>query len=218
MSLLQWLPASDRGSASEQASAQAKVDQAFDLLEQVDRDIGPLLQFTDEGLGKRNRSHVNVQNVAREWKELQARHEPLTADSRHDQHVHLMSDVRTMISHAGDTSNRILDPDLDSYYTMDVTLLALPQTQNRLAVILSDGDRALRGSLSSKDRVQMAVYAAQLKEADLDRVTGSLGTALNEDANFYGSSESLQRNEEIGRNVMEAANGTAEIWPPRQRS
>src|SRR5256886_10844306 len=43
--------------------------------------------------------------------------------------------VRTIIMHAGDTSNLILDPDLDSYYLMDATLVTLPQTQDRLGVI-----------------------------------------------------------------------------------
>ena len=41
-----------------------------------------------------------------------------------------------MTAHAGDTSNLILDPDLDSYYAMDMTLLALPQTQERTAGLL----------------------------------------------------------------------------------
>lgn len=40
-----------------------------------------------------------------------------------------------MITHAGDTSNLILDPDLDSYYLMDVTLIAMPQMQDRIARI-----------------------------------------------------------------------------------
>jgi hypothetical protein len=48
-----------------------------------------------------------------------------------EEHASLVQDVRDMITHAGDTSNIILDPDLDSYYMMDITLLALPQTQAR---------------------------------------------------------------------------------------
>ena len=49
-----------------------------------------------------------------------------------DQYTSFVATIRTMITHAGDTSNLILDPDLDSYYLMDVTLLALPQTQDRI--------------------------------------------------------------------------------------
>jgi PAS domain S-box-containing protein len=98
-----------------------------------------------------------------------------------------------MITHAGDQSNLILDPDLDSYYLMDVTLLGLPQTQDRLAAVLAFGAAILnRQTISNTERQQLAIYATMLKEADLDRIVGSLQTALNEDVNFYGSSASLQ--------------------------
>jgi hypothetical protein len=49
-----------------------------------------------------------------------------------------------MITHAGDTSNLILDPDLDSYYLVDVVLLGLPQAQDRLADALLVAERVLR--------------------------------------------------------------------------
>src|SRR5204863_8805282 len=39
-----------------------------------------------------------------------------------------------------------------------------------------------------------AVNAAQLKEADADRVNASTQTSLNEDQNFYSESESLHKN------------------------
>jgi hypothetical protein len=93
----------------------------------------------------------------------------------------------------GDTSNLILDPDLDSYYLMDVTLLALPQTQDRLAQATLYGYEALRrGEPTQEEKIQLAVYAAMLQEADLDRVAGSSRTSLNEDAGFYGTSQTLQ--------------------------
>lgn len=98
-----------------------------------------------------------------------------------------------MITHAGDISNLILDPDLDSYYLMDVTLLALPQNQDRLATILAFGADALaRPALTAKERVQFAVFAATLKEADADRVAADAQTMFSEDPNFYGVSPTLQ--------------------------
>jgi hypothetical protein len=68
---------------------------------------------------------------------------------------HLVADVRTMVTHMGDTSNLILDPDLDSYYLMDVTLLALPQTQDRLARATQYGYEALRrGGPTEEEKIQ----------------------------------------------------------------
>jgi methyl-accepting chemotaxis protein len=95
-----------------------------------------------------------------------------------------------MVAHAGDMSNLILDPDLDSYYLMDVTLLAIPQTLDRLGAIGRMGMG--RKPLSATDREALRLHAAMLREADLARVLGSLATALNEDHNAYGVSDNLQ--------------------------
>ena len=75
-----------------------------------------------------------------------------------------------MITQAGETSNLILDPDLNSYYLMDITLLALLQMQDRIADILaflflSDT------KLNMESTAKTAVYSALLKQSDLDRVT-----------------------------------------------
>ncbi|MSR46347.1 MAG: hypothetical protein EXS13_04680 [Planctomycetes bacterium] len=171
------------------------VDSAFNALEAADKAVGADLQFTDEGLGKRDRAHIRVPTARAEWKDLAAKAETAgmsgsDLDARYD---HLLADVRTMIVHAGDTSNLILDPNLDSYYMMDVTLLALPQTQERLArVIAFAADVVSKGAPSPEQRIQLAVQAAMLQEADHDRVVASTKTALNEDRNFYGTSDSLQ--------------------------
>ena len=96
-------------------------------------------------------------------------------------------------------SNLILDPDLDSYYLMDVTLLALPQMQDRLAKVQSDGYAILtHASAHQPDEIVnssklLTVDATMLKETDLDRVASSTRTALREDPNFYGVSVTFQQ-------------------------
>lgn len=176
------------------ARLQVQIDKAFDALEAADRNVGAALQFTDQGLSKRQRDHVRIGAVRKEWQELKGRSPSLQPDALTAQHNHLMSDFRTIITHAGDTSNLILDPDLDSYYLMDITLLALPQTQDRLAKLLPLGlDLFKKSELPFQDRLTLASYAALLREADFDRVRADVQTALNEDTNFYGASDSLQK-------------------------
>jgi methyl-accepting chemotaxis protein len=171
------------------AAVEGAVDEAFDALRAAQREVGASLQFTEAGLAQRKREHVQVENVAREWAALKGR-----ADAAGEQHVHLAADLRTMITHAGDTSNLILDPDLDSYYTMDITLLALPQTQDRLAQMIAFGQAALTQPLTDETRRKLAVSAALLQESDLDRIAADVQTALNEDPNFGGASATLQQN------------------------
>ncbi len=174
---------------------QAEIDRAFEALDQMQKQLGADLQITPEGLATRKREHVMPATLLGEWKRLVSGRAGLTAEASAQQHSHLVSDVRTLITHVGDLSNLILDPDLDSYYLMDATLVALPQNQDRLSSLAAWGSSVLQQKeLAAKDRAQFAVYAAMLKEADADRVVGDLQTALNEDANFNGVSASLQRN------------------------
>jgi len=170
-----------------------RIDAAFTALGEVDRLLGEKLQFTHEGLAKRQREHFHVATVLGEWERLKSRAATMSQSELDEAHHHLVADVRTMITHVGDNSNLILDPDLDSYYLMDVTLLALPQMQDRLWNVTAFASRmAGKPASSIEDRRQLAVYAALLQEADLDRVVGSAGTALNEDPNFYGTSPGLE--------------------------
>lgn len=184
-------------SAEQLKAVRDRIEAGFQQLIEVDRHIGPALQFTDEGLAKRKREHLQVKTVHGEWQKLAAAlsNSDVSRASLDEKYDHLASDLRMMITHAGDTSNLILDPDLDSYYLMDVTLLALPQTQDRLARVAKYGyDILVRGNPTDEERVQLAVHAALLQEADLDRIIASTETSLNEDANFYDVSPTLGRN------------------------
>lgn len=174
---------------------QKQVDQALEKLGDADVRFGPTLQFTAEGLAERNREHYRFETLRNEWESLKRDVATLNADAAHKRHAHLIADVRTMITHMGDTSGLILDPDLDSYYLVDATLVALPQMQDRLAEIAAAGALSLAQPAVTEDqRAHFALLAAMLKENDLDRITADIHTALSEDRNFYGVSETLQQN------------------------
>jgi methyl-accepting chemotaxis protein len=176
-------------------AVEGRVDAAMQALRAVDSQLGEPLQFTAEGLAKRKREHCRWDVLHREWESLKGGLTGQSAENSDKAHAHLTADVRTFITHAGDTSNLILDPDLDSYYLMDATLVSLPQTQERLATIEMLGQDVLgKGKIGDGQRIQVAVVAALLKEADLDRIAGDLQTSLTEDQNFYGTSRSLQQN------------------------
>ena len=169
-----------------------EIVKAFGTLETVDNRIGADLQFTDEGLAKRKRERARVSLVRKEWNDLAARLKELTPAQCAGQHVQLIEDIRLMITHAGDMSNLILDPVLDSYYMIDATLMALPQTQDRLAEMTAYGAAVLnQPTVSNQDRQKFAIYARMLKEDDLDRITDSVHTSMNENPNIYGFDPTL---------------------------
>lgn len=201
MRLLHALPEHDLavrvGDVGRAESLARDVDAGFAALLEAQTRHGEDLGFTPDELAKRDRGHVLPRNVAAEWKALASRSASASRAELAAAHTHLVADVRTMIAHAGDLSNLILDPDLDSYYLMDVTVCSLPVMQDRLAATvslacdLSDARDAGRAEDVSELVSRLSVAAALLEESDLARTTGSLATAIAEDPNVNGTSPTL---------------------------
>ena len=101
---------------------QAAIDEDLSRLQQVNGELGETLKTA---------SRFNVLMENRKFlKERVLTLKPADQDALH---VKFIADVRSLFSHVGDTSNLILDPDLDSYYLMDSVLLKLPAGAELLA-------------------------------------------------------------------------------------
>jgi hypothetical protein len=161
------------------AAVGAEIDAALAELARVHAVHGLSLECDRAGLAKRQRAALDPATLPAAWQALASRTTPTPAD-----YDPLLAQVHGLISHTGDTSNLILDPDLDSYYTMDVTLMALPQVLDTLAGLVPVAGDA--------DRAERAIRVALLRRNDLPRIAGSLGTALLEDQNFYGTRPGFQ--------------------------
>jgi methyl-accepting chemotaxis protein len=171
------------------------VDEQMANLKTINDAIGVDLQFTDEGLSSRGRDNLNFTKVEEKWKALsESLKSPTT--TKDEDITSFIADIRGFIAHSGDTSNLILDPDLDSYYLMDVTLLALPQTLDRLASIASTivPQLAPTYTMSGNEKIEAAVMSRLLKESDVDRVVADMDVSLKEDGNFYGISPTYKSN------------------------
>jgi hypothetical protein len=185
--------AGDSSAKTEMSGVQQQIDAHFDALTSIyNGDLGRALKFTDEELAARKRDNARLSVVVGEWQSLKGGSiEAAAADTANGT---LVSAVRTMIAHEGDLSNLILDFDLDSYYLVDSTLGALPQTQQRLSDSILQVDGWIRSGTVAANSAQIAVIAAMLQQDDEDRITGDAQTSLSEDKNFHGISQSLQNN------------------------
>jgi methyl-accepting chemotaxis protein len=176
-----------------------------ELLGSIDKGMGALgtaydavgadLQFTDAGLKSRGRESFKYEVVLQQWQDTK---KAIMANIGGENDVLIsgtIAGLRGMIAHSGDTSNLILDPDLDSYYFMDVTLVTLPQTFDRLSVIGTTLYPQLSPThiMTAEEKTEAAVMARLLAESDVARVNADLDTALKEDANFHGVSARLQK-------------------------
>ncbi len=169
------------------------IDGQMAVLKMVQAEVGEDLQFTDEGLSSRGREALKYETVHGKWAEVVqlSGTDPKAAEEKL---VSFIADLRGLIAHAGDTSNLILDPDLDSYYMMDITLLAMPQTVDRLSVIGATLGAQLGPDavLDVTQKTEAAVFSRMLSEADIGRVMADMDVSFKEDPNFYGVSETYK--------------------------
>ena len=184
---------------------QQQIDEQLQTLSaNYNGEMGRALKFTDAELAARKRDNARLSVVLAGWQNLKAA--PLAVAAAGDGTGDLVASTRAMIAHAGDLSNLILDTDLDSYYLVDITLATLPQTQQRLSdITLQVGDWLRTGNVAT-NLSQIAVTAAMLQQDDQDRITGDAQTSLSEDKNFYGVSETLQKNLPAAIDKYTAAN------------
>jgi serine phosphatase RsbU (regulator of sigma subunit) len=71
-----------------------------------------------------------LQSLRTSWQQLKARQDHPHLEQHRSQYTLILHQVRELYAHVGNTSNLILDPDLDTYYLMSVSLLTLPKVQD----------------------------------------------------------------------------------------
>nr|WP_090581774.1 methyl-accepting chemotaxis protein [Paenibacillus sp. OV219] len=101
-----------------------------------------------------------------------------TTDPQYNKHLTLVEDLLKLTELVANNSNLILDPDLDSYYIMDITQVKLPAVSNLLSLSLTIAEEASRSNqLSLEARTQLLRYMTLL-QYDMDTAQSDLQTAF----------------------------------------
>lgn len=197
----------DQDAAAKLAAKTVEVEKTFEEIQAAQNAYGETLKFVPAELAARKRSDIELPKVLAQWKDLSGQAAQASHADLKPAYLALIANLRMMVTHLGDTSNLILDPDLDSYYLMDVTLLALPQTIDRIAGIVNANAAVIAAQqpLTIEQRIEFAKQAALLNESDIARSMGDFDTVYNEDANFHGVSASLKPNTEAKRGEYQAS-------------
>jgi len=174
----------DVGSAI--SDTEREIHSSFSNLMELQRQYGKELLVTQEELAKRQREHVIPETIQKEWDALEKDWKQDGVDVSNEQHLHLIQDVRVLMTHIGDTSNLILDPDLDTAYLMEV-LTSIPEMQEQIQEAMAFAEGILRqGTPADAEKIKLNVYTALL-QADMNRINSSAQTALNEDTGHLAS-------------------------------
>ncbi|MEG4286137.1 SpoIIE family protein phosphatase [Microcoleus sp. A006_D1] len=140
------------------ANLESQIDANFQSLANTDRQLGESLVSTDK-----------FNNIYQNWQNFKLRRSQWSIETYDVVYQRLASDINRLSAHVGDTSNLILDPDLDTYYLMDATLLKLPEMQKILSEIrLVSQKSSARSDATPEERAKLITFAGKLRELNKD--------------------------------------------------
>ncbi len=137
-----------------QPNPQAPIDHhVIENLDALDSQYGAILQTAD-----------SWRAIRQEWADPKTRASAEDADARFARHARLTTSILDLIAQVGDSSNLILDPDLDSYYLMDVAVVQLPSLLVELGRLrdLAARDVTSRASLE-QEKLQLIKLAENIQ-------------------------------------------------------
>lgn len=165
------------------------IDKLLEELFEIDKKFAADLRFTDEDSTNPNYKKNTIEELKNNWNSIKT----YNADSS-EVYGKMFQTLSNMIARVGDKSGLILDPDLDSYYMMDISVNRLPRTIRRVSDItfILYPQLVYGGIVSEGTRGEAKVAERFLKEAEFDSVLSDIESAFNEDKNFYGITPTLR--------------------------
>jgi len=192
--LVRYAALSREHTAAGLREASGTVDASFAALQALESALGERLQTTPESLLRQDKAGLELAKLETAWNGVKAEAPDLSAYERDAKLRELETDVLALIAYVGDSSTLILDPDLDSYYLMDLTTVVIPGGMQHVDAMLAKSAAAPSARpFDESDRVELYTLSALVQANDLEHGSASGRTALRSDADFYGASESLQR-------------------------
>ncbi|HLF28771.1 MAG TPA: GAF domain-containing protein [Anaerolineae bacterium] len=147
--------------------AQTRIRSDFEALERVDQQYGAAWRSSEQAAALRE-----------QWETLKAEATTLTPENSTDRHAELMAAVRAFIAQIGAASSLTLDPDLDTYYMMNLVLRQSPENHRLLMDLLTIGEKGLRqGQMTANDFTQATILRNDLR-ASLEAMRADVDTAL----------------------------------------
>lgn len=156
-----------RPTNSQIAQQQTQVDNSLKALAKIDQELANELRTTNK-----------LKQLQQSWQILQNNRATWSIDSQATQYGLVLQALSELRSWVGDQSNLILDPDLDTYYLMDATLLKLPVIQKILVDIKLITQQTDRQRLTPMERANLMMLLGSLKDYK-NKLSNNMDVAFN---------------------------------------
>ena len=197
--------------ANEMEICENKISEAFDELYNVNQKYGHHMETLPADLHKSGREEINPATIAQKWNDLARKCENMDPGELNERHKMINKDVLSLIRYIGNKSNLILDPDLDSYYMMDISLLVMPMMQKKINQLIIGSIMPILSDSISKERIlNLAHISGSIEDDYWERIKEDLNVVYTEDKNYYGLSTSLH--EELPKTYSEFDSSLEEMF------
>ncbi|TFE26667.1 methyl-accepting chemotaxis protein [Cohnella luojiensis] len=133
-------------------AAESEVDQKIADMDKINLKLGSKLEASEDW-----------EKLKQHWAEVKAS-ETLSSEQSGYEHTFLLQEGAALISHIGDTSKLILDPDLDSYYLMDATVIRLPLLAKQIGDLRDRGKQLTdKKAISREDLTDLTSQATEIQ-------------------------------------------------------
>ncbi len=124
------------------------------------------LKKVDQELGEELRTSSMVGSIQQQWQGIKDNSMSGKAPEVFAEHSEMIGKVIDLVVHVADSSNLILDPELDSYYLMDGMVNRLPKLTDAMGKTrgLASGNAAKGDSINQKDAVKLSVLMYQVQQ------------------------------------------------------
>ncbi len=175
--------------ASELFTVETGIDNAIKSVDAVEQHYG-------------NRLKVGAvwQDLKKDWIQLQIESQKLSADQNFSRHTELIHRTLELMQTVGDNSNLILDPDLDSFYLMDMQVIKIPALMEALGNLQSfAAGLAGKDMLSRSELINLTILKKDVQDLLTD-VLHDLDVAVKQNVTLKNVFETEQTRLQKGIN------------------
>ncbi|HUE37991.1 MAG TPA: methyl-accepting chemotaxis protein [Candidatus Binatia bacterium] len=179
--------AADASLRDEMVALQSRIEQSLQTVDALEQKPG-----LSDPYGKEFESTAVLEAVKLAWSQVKTGTPPTKAQFQGEIYDRFLDDVAALYSRVGDKSNLILDPDLDSYYMMDFTLLRYPVGARQLADITLLVDGALGRKVLTNEEKADLIGLVSLVKSNIDGAEHDFTIAIRENKYYAGSTGILK--------------------------
>ena len=157
----------DRSFRDKMSAKEADIDKAFAALETIDRSLGGVLDTGDKAA-----------QLRQEWNALKGRVFDLSSKESFDAHSQLIAHIIRLIGYVADSSKLVLDPNLDSFYLIDLATHRFPALTEAMGQARAIGSGVAANKRHTQTSwAQLAIRLDRIEEND-GALTNDLGTVF----------------------------------------